>query len=135
MTVQTFEKWWRKQCADHTLDGASRTEARIVWEAAHENAAKACEAERLTDALDTPDDIAYNNAVRDCADAIREAVLANVRSWRYIAKILARWSKDGRGDATPTTPGTEIDVTRYTDGAYGDLFRRGSDVSDLEPLP
>ena len=68
-------------------------------------------------------------------DAIREAVLANVRSWRYIAKILARWSKDGRGDAIPTTPGAEIDVTRYTDGAYGDLFRRGSDVSDLEPLP
>lgn len=68
-------------------------------------------------------------------DAIREAVLANVRSWRYIAKILARWSKDGRGDATPVPPGKEIDVTRYTDGAYGDLFRRGSDVSDLEPLP
>ena len=68
-------------------------------------------------------------------DAIREAVLANVRSWRYIAKILARWSKDGRGDATPVGPGTEIDVTRYTDGAYGDLFRRGSDISDLEPLP
>jgi DnaD/phage-associated family protein len=68
-------------------------------------------------------------------DAIREAVLANVRSWRYIAKILARWSKDGRGDATPVTPGMEIDVTRYTDGAYGDLFRRGSDTSDLEPLP
>ena len=68
-------------------------------------------------------------------DAIREAVLANVRSWRYIAKILARWSKDGRGDVTPTAPGTAIDVTRYTDGAYGDLFRRGSDISDLEPLP
>ena len=68
-------------------------------------------------------------------DAIREAVLANVRSWRYIAKILARWSKDGRDDATPVSPGTEIDVTRYTDGAYGDLFRRWSDISDLEPLP
>ncbi len=68
-------------------------------------------------------------------DAIREAVLANVRSWRYIAKILARWSKDGRGDTTSAASGTEIDVTRYTDGAYGDLFRRGSDISDLEPLP
>lgn len=67
-------------------------------------------------------------------DAIREAVLANVRSWRYIAKILARWSKDGRGDTTQVMPGTEIDVNRYTDGAYGDLFRRGSDVSDLESL-
>ena len=68
-------------------------------------------------------------------DAIREAVLANVRSWRYIAKVLARWSKDGRGDTTSAASGTEIDVTRYTDGAYGDLFRRGSDISDLEPLP
>lgn len=61
-------------------------------------------------------------------EALREAVLANVRSWRYVAKILARWARDGRGALTQDT----IDVNQYTNGAYGDLFRRGSDTSDLE---
>jgi len=28
--------------------------------------------------------------------------------------------------------GGVIDVSKYTSGAYGDLFRRGGDVSDLE---
>jgi hypothetical protein len=27
----------------------------------------------------------------------------------------------------------QIDIDRYTSGAYGDLFRRGGDTSDLEP--
>ena len=61
-------------------------------------------------------------------EAFREAVLANVRSWRYVAKILARWASAGRGEV----PRDIIDVNRYTDGSYGDLFRRGSDTSDLE---
>ncbi len=61
-------------------------------------------------------------------EAFREAVLANVRSWRYVAKILARWASAGRGEVARDS----IDVNRYTDGSYGDLFRRGSDTSDLE---
>lgn len=62
--------------------------------------------------------------------AIREAVRANVRSWRYIRKVLERWAVHGRPDATHRT-NRPIDVEKYTSGAFGDLFRRGSDDSDL----
>lgn len=31
-------------------------------------------------------------------DAFREAVSQNKRSWRYIARILERWEREGRGD-------------------------------------
>lgn len=71
-------------------------------------------------------------------EAMREAVVANVRSWRYVSKILQRWASQGRGNwsAPSTTAATPvaIDADRYTSGAYGDLFRRGSDTSDLEPM-
>lgn len=71
-------------------------------------------------------------------EAMREAVVANVRSWRYVSKILQRWASQGRGDMTPgqssDTRTVAIDADRYTSGAYGDLFRRGSDTSDLEPM-
>jgi len=63
-------------------------------------------------------------------DAIREAVRANARSWRYIRKVLERWAAHGRQDA-PDRPDRPIDIEKYTNGAYGDLFRRGSDTSDL----
>jgi DnaD/phage-associated family protein len=66
-------------------------------------------------------------------DAIHEAVVANAHAWRYVAKILARWGRDGRHGVTPDAAG--IDANRYTDGTYGDLFRRGSDTSDLDSMP
>ena len=66
-------------------------------------------------------------------DAIHEAVVAHVHSWRYVAKILARWGRDGRQGVPSDT--AAIDTQRYTDGTYGDLFRRGSDTSDLESMP
>jgi len=66
-------------------------------------------------------------------DAIHEAVVANAHSWRYVAKILARWGRDGREQVSPES--ATIDAQRYTDGTYGDLFRRGSDTSDLESMP
>ena len=67
-------------------------------------------------------------------DAIHEAVVANSHSWRYVAKILARWARDGRQGLTTSNP-ANLDADRYTDGTYGDLFRRGSDTSDLESMP
>lgn len=70
-------------------------------------------------------------------EAMREAVVANVRSWRYVTKILHRWSSQGRGDRQAHSTASEqsaIDAERYVSGAYGDLFRRGSDTSDLEPM-
>jgi DnaD/phage-associated family protein len=63
-------------------------------------------------------------------DAIREAVRANARSWRYIKKVLERWAAHGR-QAAQDRAERPIDVEKYTNGAYGDLFRRGSDTTDL----
>ena len=34
-------------------------------------------------------------------DAFREAVENNKRSWRYVSRILERWSQEGRGDGEP----------------------------------
>ena len=34
-------------------------------------------------------------------DAIREAVRANRRSWRYVSAILDRWEQEGRSDGQP----------------------------------
>jgi DnaD/phage-associated family protein len=62
--------------------------------------------------------------------AVREAVQANARSWRYVRKVLERWATHGRQHA-PDRDERPIDVDRYTSGAFGDLFRRGSDESDL----
>jgi DNA replication protein len=63
-------------------------------------------------------------------EAIHEAVRANARSWRYVAKVLERWAANGRQDA-PDRAGRPIDVEKYTSGPYSGLFRRGSDTSDL----
>lgn len=63
-------------------------------------------------------------------EAIREAVRANARSWRYVRKVLERWAANGR-HATQDRAERPIDVEKYTNGAYGDLFRRGSDTTDL----
>ena len=35
------------------------------------------------------------------ADAFRESVAQNKRSWRYIARILERWEREGRSDGRP----------------------------------
>jgi DNA replication protein len=56
------------------------------------------------------------------ADAFREAVALNRRSWRYIRAILERWQRDGRGGRGGQ--GTEtIDLGRYSSGKYAHLFR------------
>ena len=43
-------------------------------------------------------------------DAFREAVRQNKRSWRYIARILERWEREGRRDGEP---GRHTEKTRY----------------------
>ena len=63
-------------------------------------------------------------------DAMREAVHSNARSWRYIRKILERWAANGR-QSTADRAERPIDIEKYTNGQFGDLFRRGSDTSDL----
>jgi len=63
-------------------------------------------------------------------DAMRVAVRANVRSWRYVERVLERWAHHGR-DGEPRDNAQPIDVERYSNEATDGLFRRGSDVSDL----
>ncbi|MEW6033530.1 MAG: DnaD domain protein [Chloroflexota bacterium] len=57
-------------------------------------------------------------------DAFREAVSLNKRSWRYIARILERWSTEGkdRGKSRQYTEKTDPD--KYIRGKYGRLVRR-----------
>jgi DnaD/phage-associated family protein len=63
-------------------------------------------------------------------DAIREAVRSNARSWRYVRKVLERWAANGRENAANHNE-RSFDLDKYLGGSYGDLFRRGSDTSDI----
>ena len=58
-------------------------------------------------------------------DAIKEAVSANKRNWRYIARILERWSAEGKSDGTyqrdfRKKPGPE----KYIKQRYGHMVQR-----------
>lgn len=54
--------------------------------------------------------------------AFREAAAQNVRSWRYISRILERWAVEGRDHAkTERDPAAE---SRYLSGKYGAIVRR-----------
>ncbi|MFC1870527.1 DnaD domain protein [Chloroflexota bacterium] len=58
-------------------------------------------------------------------DAIKEAVSANKRNWRYIARILERWSAEGKSDGTSRRdftkkPGPE----KYIKQRYGHMVQR-----------
>jgi DnaD/phage-associated family protein len=43
-------------------------------------------------------------------EAFREAVSQNKRTWRYIARILERWEREGRTDGEP---GRHLKKTGY----------------------
>ncbi len=55
--------------------------------------------------------------------AIREAVALNKRNWRYIAKILERWSAEGRSDGKYRRD-SKTDPDKYIKGKYGHMVRR-----------
>jgi DNA replication protein len=58
-------------------------------------------------------------------DAFKEAVSLNKRSWRYIARILERWSSEGKGSGEPGRyPKKKRDPDKYVRGKYGHLVRR-----------
>jgi DnaD/phage-associated family protein len=52
-------------------------------------------------------------------EAIRQAVEHNARSWKYVAAILERWKKEGKGGGKP---GGEEDRKRYVEGEYADFI-------------
>jgi len=57
-------------------------------------------------------------------DAIKEAVAANKRSWRYIARILERWSAEGRDNGTYRKDFKKTDPDKYIKGRYGHMVKR-----------
>ncbi len=52
-------------------------------------------------------------------EAIRLSVEHNARSWKYVAAILERWKKEGKGGGKP---GGEEDRKRYVEGEYADFI-------------
>jgi len=58
-------------------------------------------------------------------DAVKEAVDLNKRNWRYIARILERWSTEGREDGTHRgNTKADSDPDKYVKGKYGHIVRR-----------
>lgn len=56
-----------------------------------------------------------------CAEAIREAVHSNKRSWRYIRAILERWARDGR--VPQLLEPSNDDFRRYANEDVYNMFR------------
>ena len=57
-------------------------------------------------------------------DAIKEAVSLNKRNWRYIAKILERWTAEGRSDGTYRRDSKKTDPDKYVKGKFGHMVGR-----------
>jgi len=57
-------------------------------------------------------------------DAVKEAVLHNKRSIKYIAKILENWATEGRSDGTHQRDSKKTDPDRFIKGKYGHMVRR-----------
>jgi hypothetical protein len=58
-------------------------------------------------------------------EAFREAASLNKRSWRYIERILERWSTEGKGSGEPGRDTKKKGAPgRYLKGKYGYLVRR-----------
>lgn len=58
-------------------------------------------------------------------DAFKEAVINNKRNWRYIARILERWTTEGKSDGTHRRYLKEDnDPDKYIKGKYGHIVRR-----------
>jgi DNA replication protein len=57
-------------------------------------------------------------------DAFKEAVSLNKRNIKYIAKILERWSAEGRSDGTHRGDTRKTDPDKYIKGKYGHTVRR-----------
>jgi DNA replication protein len=57
-------------------------------------------------------------------DAFREAVELNKRSWRYISRILERWSAEGKPDGKHERITQKTDPDKYIRGKYGHVVKR-----------
>jgi DnaD/phage-associated family protein len=57
-------------------------------------------------------------------DSIKEAVLNNKRSIKYILKILENWGAEGKGVGTYQRHTKKADPDKYIKGRYGHMVRR-----------
>jgi len=58
-------------------------------------------------------------------DAFKEAVSLNKRNWRYISRVLERWSAEGKKDGTHRRYNKEnTDPDKYIKGKYGHIVQR-----------
>jgi len=57
-------------------------------------------------------------------DAIKEAVSLNKRSWRYIARILERWSSEGKSNGAYKREPKKTTSDKYIKQRYGHMVRR-----------
>jgi DNA replication protein len=57
-------------------------------------------------------------------DAVKEAVNAGKRNWRYISAILERWATEGRSDGTHLRDFKKTDPDKFSKGKYGHVFKR-----------
>ncbi|MBL8062121.1 MAG: DnaD domain protein [Anaerolineales bacterium] len=56
-------------------------------------------------------------------EAIEIAVSRNIRNWKYVEAILARWKENGK-DERRDSQDTVKDAKRYTDGEFSEFFKR-----------
>lgn len=57
-------------------------------------------------------------------DAIKEAVNSNKRNWKYIIRILERWTTEGKNGKPGRYFKKETDPDKYIRGRYGHLVKR-----------
>ncbi len=57
-------------------------------------------------------------------DAIKEAVNAGKRNWRYISAILEHWATEGKSDGTHLRDFKKTDPDKFIKGKYGHAVKR-----------
>ncbi|MFP3899068.1 MAG: DnaD domain-containing protein [Dehalococcoidia bacterium] len=57
-------------------------------------------------------------------EAFKEAVALNKRSWRYIARILERWAREGKDSGEHKRDIEKDGPDKYVKGRYGHLVKR-----------
>ncbi len=75
----------------------------------------------IADELRDAEKLYTQNWIRD---AIKEAVLHNKRSIKYIARILENWAAEGRSDGAYQRDSKKADPDRYIKQRYGHMVRR-----------
>ncbi|MCA9823883.1 MAG: DnaD domain protein [Dehalococcoidia bacterium] len=56
-------------------------------------------------------------------EAVREAALARAKNWRYVERVLDRWTREGRTYETPGRNTLEEQKQRFLGGRYGHIAR------------